>query len=695
MKKIFTLLMVCLTMLACEPEQIEQQDFIQASKMDVAVPAVASTIRVNVSASGEWNYSADVEWLLLDRLENSLTIEVEANTAEEREATITLTCGEATSYINLYQADGTVIIEDEITVANMEVMVPADSTTLTVGVSANGEWSATSDSDWCVVSTSDSGVVLTVAANTAAERTANITLTSGKASATIVVTQADGTIEDEISVANIAFTMPANASTLLVKVTANGEWTATSDASWCKAECTAEGLLLTLEANASELRTANITLTSGEATTSITLSQEADGSIEVAPTELTFDAAGGSLNVAVNTIIKWSVKTTDKWITPTVDGDIITITAKANDTADARQGVVEVHYVDSETKLPSVIEIGVSQASLVEVSTDAIEFAADQTTAKFTIKASGDWTATPSMAGASWLNGIVPSWLTVSQSEGSAGETEITVNIQKSYMEREAAINVKVGKVTKQVAITQKAMPSPVTGKTVRVMTWNQNVKGNKDIADVILNNNLDFVALQEVDVKTGRSGGVDQIESLKKLTGYEGAYFCKTINFDGGEYGIGILSKKAAISTRFVDLQGSESRKLFIAEYDDFVFASTHYSYSGESQMRIDHLASAKITVNELSKYTDKTIVLGGDFNTETDIDKRQTHGHLMTLMDLIIDPTMMTWPGTLPAGEMYLLDFLFVKSVTPYVWTDGGYINKTVSDHCPVWAELRFFEE
>jgi endonuclease/exonuclease/phosphatase family metal-dependent hydrolase len=42
-----------------------------------------------------------------------------------------------------------------------------------------------------------------------------------------------------------------------------------------------------------------------------------------------------------------------------------------------------------------------------------------------------------------------------------------------------------------------------------------------------------------------------------------------------------------------------------------------------------------------------------------------------------------------------MYLLDFLFVKSVTPYVWTDGGYINKTVSDHCPVWAELRFFEE
>ena len=601
--------MVCLTMLACEPEQIEQQDFIQASKMDVAVPAAASTISVNVSASGEWNYSADVEWLLIDRLENRLTIEVEANTAEEREATITLTCGEATSYINLYQADGT--------------------------------------------------------------------------------------IEDEISVANIAFTMPANASTLLVKVTANGEWTATSDASWCKAECTAEGLLLTLEANASELRPANITLTSGEATTSITLSQEADGSIEVAPTELTFDAAGGSLNVAVNTIIKWSVKTADKWITPTVDGDIITITAKANDTANARQGVVEVHYVDSETKLPSVIEIGVSQAALVEVSTEAIEFAADQTTAKFTIKASGDWTATPSMAGASWLNGIVPSWLTVSQSEGSAGETEITVNIQKSYMEREAAINVKVGKVTKQVAITQKAMPSPVAGKTVRVMTWNQNVKGNKDIADVILNKNIDFVALQEVDVNTGRSGGVDQMESLKKLTGYEGAYFCKTINFDGGEYGIGILSKKAAISTRFVDLQGSESRKLFIAEYDDFVFASTHYSYSGESQMRIDHLASAKITVNELSKYTDKTIVLGGDFNTETDVDKRQTHGHLMTLMDLIIDPTIMTWPGTLPAGEMYLLDFLFVKSVTPYVWTDGGYINKTVSDHCPVWAELRFFEE
>ena len=180
----------------------------------------------------------------------------------------------------------------------------------------------------------------------------------------------------------------------------------------------------------------------------------------------------------------------------------------------------------------------------------------------------------------------------------------------------------------------------------------------------------------------------------LKRLTGYEGAYFCKTINFDGGEYGIGILSKKEAIKTYKLDIPGSESRKLFIAEYDDFVFASTHFSYSGESQMRIDHLASAKIAVEEFKKYTDKPVVLGGDFNTETDIDKRQTHGTLMEIMDLIIDPSIMTWPGSIPAGEMYLLDFLFIKSHVPYAWTNGAWVNNTNSDHCPVWAEVVLFE-
>jgi endonuclease/exonuclease/phosphatase family metal-dependent hydrolase len=142
------------------------------------------------------------------------------------------------------------------------------------------------------------------------------------------------------------------------------------------------------------------------------------------------------------------------------------------------------------------------------------------------------------------------------------------------------------------------------------------------------------------------------------------------------------------------VNLPGSESRKLFIAEYDDFVFASTHFSYSGESQMRIDHLASAKIAVEEFAKYTDKPVVLGGDFNTETDIDKRQTHGRLITIMDLIIDPSIMTWPNSLPAQKEYLLDFLFIKSNVPYAWTNGGWVNHTVSDHCPVWAEVVLFE-
>lgn len=88
---------------------------------------------------------------------------------------------------------------------------------------------------------------------------------------------------------------------------------------------------------------------------------------------------------------------------------------------------------------------------------------------------------------------------------------------------------------------------------TIKVLTYNihhANPPSRKDLIDldaiaaVINQQRPDFVALQEVDVHTGRSGrDVHQAEALASRTGMH-AYFAKGIPYDGGEYGVAVLSR-------------------------------------------------------------------------------------------------------------------------------------------------------
>ena len=86
--------------------------------------------------------------------------------------------------------------------------------------------------------------------------------------------------------------------------------------------------------------------------------------------------------------------------------------------------------------------------------------------------------------------------------------------------------------------------------RSLRVLTYNihhgEGTDGKVDlarIAKVIAAADPDLVALQEVDNKTKRTGGVDQTAELAKLTKTHGK-FGKAIDFEGGGYGQAILSK-------------------------------------------------------------------------------------------------------------------------------------------------------
>ena len=136
-------------------------------------------------------------------------------------------------------------------------------------------------------------------------------------------------------------------------------------------------------------------------------------------------------------------------------------------------------------------------------------------------------------------------------------------------------------------------LPSSVrlaTYNTHRCEGWTQNSGTDRanynNTAKVISLMDPDVIALQELDKNTTWHP-TDQLQELADRTGMR-PYYCKTIDYRGGDYGIGILCKTAPKNTYAGDLPGEEARKFFLAEFDDYIFIATHFCHkSDENRQR------------------------------------------------------------------------------------------------------------
>jgi len=140
--------------------------------------------------------------------------------------------------------------------------------------------------------------------------------------------------------------------------------------------------------------------------------------------------------------------------------------------------------------------------------------------------------------------------------------------------------------------------------------TWNE-------VCENIRQADPDIIGLQEIDSYTSRSGQYDQIEKLAKDLGYEYYYFAKTIDYAGGEYGHGILSKFPIKESKVIvfDAQKNETRNVERHVIDvngkDLVFYNTHLAGLPEQYVEIQNLMVADMEAG-------KHAVLTGDLNLE-----------------------------------------------------------------------------
>ena len=238
--------------------------------------------------------------------------------------------------------------------------------------------------------------------------------------------------------------------------------------------------------------------------------------------------------------------------------------------------------------------------------------------------------------------------------------------------------------------------PAPADSAKIGIMSYNIRVGKGMDqvndlqrIADVINRERPDFVALQEVDSVTVRTGGVNQIEELGRLTGLR-ASFAPAMTFSGGKYGVGILSREEPISVRRVPLPGREEpRVLLIVEFRNFIVASTHFSLT-----EADRIASAEIIIAEARQIAedwqiDKPMFIAGDLNA---LPESATIRLLEQHFTLLSDKSAPTFPADRPDR---CIDYIFGKfpAHLKFHITHRRVIPEAMaSDHRPVMVEARW---
>ncbi len=243
---------------------------------------------------------------------------------------------------------------------------------------------------------------------------------------------------------------------------------------------------------------------------------------------------------------------------------------------------------------------------------------------------------------------------------------------------------------------------SPPSGPeaTFRVMSFNIHHGEGTDgkvnlarLAELILRERADIVALQEVDKGVARTARRDLTAELAQATGLTGVF---THNFDyqGGQYGNAVLTRFPIVSStnrHYQMVRGGEQRGLqqLVLEVAGkrLGILNTHIDFRRDNTERL-------LSVDEIHEAaandTGNPMIICGDFN---DLPGSEVHRKMkrqfLDVWELAGEGPGLTFPSTAPVRRI------------DYIWMDRGAALRALrawvpategSDHRPVMAEFTF---
>lgn len=224
------------------------------------------------------------------------------------------------------------------------------------------------------------------------------------------------------------------------------------------------------------------------------------------------------------------------------------------------------------------------------------------------------------------------------------------------------------------------------------ILTYNihhgEGLDGRTDYARIgrlIRRSGADVVALQEVDSATRRSHGADV---LRRIADEALMYpvFARSMAYDGGAYGVGLLCREHPLAVKRIPLPGSEEpRMLLVVEFKDYVVGCTHFSLTPA-----DQLASLPL-LRKAAEESRKPFFLAGDWNA---VPTDSTMKALQRDFRLLNNTRNLTYPADKPERT---IDYVAVwRPQAGRVATLGSWAlnEKAASDHRPVLVRMRMLQ-
>ncbi|AVE59793.1 MULTISPECIES: endonuclease/exonuclease/phosphatase family protein [Citrobacter] len=251
----------------------------------------------------------------------------------------------------------------------------------------------------------------------------------------------------------------------------------------------------------------------------------------------------------------------------------------------------------------------------------------------------------------------------------------------------------------------------------LRIATYNigkneasENVADFTSLNAAIKKIAADIIAVPEVDNKTERSQKIDQLKTIADANNYHYA-FGKALDFDGGEYGLGILSKYKIQHTQVINLPSgdAEQRVALLAQievpgFDTPVLVMvTHLDWQKDPTMRIEqvrHLLDISIgdASSDFKDIASSIKILAGDFNSTRDEQPLKEISYFFNPVEKQ-GTDYRTWPAVNPAID---IDHIFtfkgqkwdVKKIDiPH--NSPAFTWSSASDHLPFIADMELTEQ
>jgi endonuclease/exonuclease/phosphatase family metal-dependent hydrolase len=243
--------------------------------------------------------------------------------------------------------------------------------------------------------------------------------------------------------------------------------------------------------------------------------------------------------------------------------------------------------------------------------------------------------------------------------------------------------------------------------RTARVLVYNMHagkdakgVDNLQRIAALVDSLRADIVLLQEVDRNTQRSGRIDQPATLARLIGFHAA-FGNSLDFQGGEYGIAILSRWpiSSDSTFRLPVEPPQARSggsyepraalraIIDAPGTPLAVVNTHLDPTGDDHWRRQEIRTVLALVATLRERGIPTLA-GGDLNSTPESATQDTvrAAGLRDAWSICGKGEGLTYPAD---SSVKRIDYLYLTGSA--TCASAVVIRTEASDHRPLFVTVR----